>query len=74
MGITTLKSKIQDFQQPEETRSREVEADALTTNYMTGAKFRLYSSGRIVGDATVRSNKTTLVKGSLYKEASGNKK
>ena len=43
MGITTLKSKIRDFQQPEETRSRGTEADALATNYTTGIKFRPYS-------------------------------
>ena len=74
MGITTLKSKIRDFQHVKETRSRELNAEALPTNYTTGSLFRPYSSGRIVCTEFIRSNRTTFMKGTLYKEASGDEK
>src|SRR4051812_26552608 len=74
MGITTLKSKIRDFQQLKETRGREEDAEALTTNYMAGIKFQPYSTGRIFSTDTARSNRKTFVNGPLYKEASDDEK
>src|SRR4051812_27351862 len=67
-------SKIRDFQHIKETRSREVDPDNLTTNYMAGNLFRPYSSCHIVGINSIRSKRTTFVMGPLYKEASGDGK